>query len=359
MWYKFFFLCCFLPVFRSFSQVTILLENGTYSIQKTQEYQIVAVKDDRGISSLGKVYLPNGSKTDLILKNGIEAAFIRHLRENLKQEKNGTEVIIRIKQLQVTENTNPSGLINGTIRMEIDAFAFFDGKEIKICTARSSSELSRSFGTLHQKIHEPLIRQAWISCIKTVDNYIEAHKNKLEAFNTGSHIIFKPFQTRNTGDTVHYASRKIKWNDFKGVPRDQSSYAASIFTSIAIQTELRIIDRKITATIQPQTFMIPSQSWVKPIARDDSSLEHEQIHFDITQVIMLRLMDRLKNLEARTMDDLNSMIQYEYLEAFKEMNRLQEQYDKESRHNLNKPGQIKWKLQVYEWLQSATANAAK
>jgi hypothetical protein len=65
---------------------------------------------------------------------------------------------------------------------------------------------------------------------------------------------------------------------------------------------------------------------------------------------MDRLLRKLQNIEAKTMDDLSSMIQYEYLEAYKEMNRIQDAYDLETNHNLNKTKQAEWARTVQVWL---------
>jgi hypothetical protein len=85
-----------------------------------------------------------------------------------------------------------------------------------------------------------------------------------------------------------------------------------------------------------------------------SALRHEQLHFDITKVVMDRLIEKLRKIEANTMDDLSSMIQYEYLESFREMNKLQQQYDDESRHNLDRVGQAKWEEKVQNWLKEGS-----
>ena len=100
--------------------------------------------------------------------------------------------------------------------------------------------------------------------------------------------------------------------------------------------------------------MVPSQSWVKSGSMNASALQHEQLHFDITKVVMDRLLDKLKKIEANTMDDLSSIIQYEYLQSFREMNKLQQEYDEESRHNLDKAGQMKWENKVQNWLKEGS-----
>jgi hypothetical protein len=44
------------------------------------------------------------------------------------------------------------------------------------------------------------------------------------------------------------------------------------------------------------------------------------------------------------------MIQYEYLESYREMNQLQKQYDSESNHSLYRQSQADWELKVKKWL---------
>ncbi len=335
-----------------FAQVQLVLKSPPFSARNTEGYFIDKVLDERDKkNTLGSVFLRDRSKTDLIIKGGISEAFGQLSRKHIKMDASGgLPIVIKVKVLSIAEQSSGTSLIEGQLKMEIEAYTVFNNREEKLCTARSNSRFSRSYGTAHEDSYEPLLSKMWFSCLSYVDTYISQNKQKLEPFNAGSQIVILPFQTENSGDTVHYASRKVNWNDFKGPIRGKSHYGAAIFTSIGLKTRLRIVEGKLTAYITPQVFMIPSQSWARVDARDQAALEHEQIHFDITQVIMNRLINKLRNIEANSIDDLNSMIQYEYLESFKEMNRMQEQYDNESDHNLYKPGQLKWKLQVKEWL---------
>ncbi|MCR9064593.1 MAG: hypothetical protein NXI00_11545 [Cytophagales bacterium] len=343
-----FFLMYVLP---SQAQISLDLRDKSYNIV-AEEYYIDQVLDLRESQYfIGKVYLRNRSKVDMNLSGGTESAFLKHASKGVKQSRNGVPLIIKINALSFTENEGRNGLIEGRARLELSVFALFDGKEVEVCRARSGSSYNRSLGTAHEEAYEPLLVQMWISCMEYTDSYINKNKEKLEVFNHGSQVIIKPFQTRNSRDTVHYYSRKVTWADFKASPPYSSKFAAAIFPSIGIGTSLSIKNGKLTAVIQPHVFMIPSQSWAKKSSQDDASLDHEQLHFDIAMVAMQRLIKKLEKLEAKTMDDLSSMIQYEYLQAYTEMNRLQEQYDAESQHNLNDYGQAKWKKQVRGWLE--------
>ena len=45
-------------------------------------------------------------------------------------------------------------------------------------------------------------------------------------------------------------------------------------------------------------------------------------------------------------EDYDSMMGYYYLETFREMNQMQEEYDKETQHGINKNAQEKWNQKI-------------
>ena len=71
--------------------------------------------------------------------------------------------------------------------------------------------------------------------------------------------------------------------------------------------------------------MVRGMSWVIPPAQDAYGLSHEQLHFDITKLVVERFKKKIAAMKADLVIDLNSMIQYEYLESYREMNQLQNQ----------------------------------
>jgi len=80
-------------------------------------------------------------------------------------------------------------------------------------------------------------------------------------------------------------------------------------------------------------------------------ISHEQLHFDITKLVVERFKKKVSLLDADLIIDLNSMIQYEYLESYREMNQLQRQYDDETNHSVNRPMQAEWESKVKKWLK--------
>ena len=79
------------------------------------------------------------------------------------------------------------------------------------------------------------------------------------------------------------------------------------------------------------------------------TLEHEQLHFDITRLVAERFRKKILQLPL-TLEDHDSRIQYEYLESFREMNRLQEEYDDDVHSGQNAVRQQQWRERIREAL---------
>lgn len=153
-------------------------------------------------------------------------------------------------------------------------------------------------------------------------------------------------------DTLFYHSdRKLQWPDFKATPPARRTSAAVSYSSFAY--EGGSIRKKDTLYINLtlQVFHIKSASWVTAAVQDDYGLAHEQLHFDITWLVALRFRKKVTEMEL-TADDYDSMIQYEYIESFREMNRLQEAYDKETNHGINHFVQYKWQQAIADSLKA-------
>lgn len=167
-------------------------------------------------------------------------------------------------------------------------------------------------------------------------------------------VVFVP-DTRpenSQSDTLFYhAERKLQWSDFQASPPAHPKSGAVSYSSFAY--EGRSIRKKDTLYINLtlQTFHIKSASWVTPAVKDDYSLAHEQLHFDITWLVALRFRKKVIQMEL-TADDYDSMIQYEYIESFREMNRLQEAYDSETSHGINHTAQDRWQQAIADSLKA-------
>lgn len=159
-------------------------------------------------------------------------------------------------------------------------------------------------------------------------------------------------------DTIFYhASRPLRWSDFQAEAPGTRRSAAVSYSSFAYEgSSLRKKDTLIL-NLTLQVFFIKSSSWSTPIAMDAEGLAHEQLHFDITWLVALRFQQKIRTMPL-SLDDYDSMIQYEYLESFREMNRLQEAYDRDTNHGMNAAVQEQWRRNVRDALNTLNMEGA-
>lgn len=173
-------------------------------------------------------------------------------------------------------------------------------------------------------------------------------------------IVFTPDRRPENPDSdslFYQYHRKLQWSDFKATAPLRGPSAAVSYTSFAYEGNSLLKKDTLQINLTLQVFFIKSASWVKSFARDTYSLEHEQTHFDITWLVALRFQQRIKSMDL-TPDDYDSIIQYQYIESFREMNKLQEAYDRETNHGQDPAAQKKWKRTVGEALAALTLEGA-
>lgn len=173
-------------------------------------------------------------------------------------------------------------------------------------------------------------------------------------------VVFTPDRRPEDPDSdslFYQPHRKLRWSDFKATPPLRGPSAAVSYTSFAYEGHSLHKKDTLQITLTLQVFFVKSASWAKSFAKDNFSLEHEQLHFDITWLVALRFQQRIKSMEL-TAEDFDSIIQYQYIESFREMNRLQEAYDRETNNGQDPGAQQKWKRTVGEALATLTLEGA-
>jgi hypothetical protein len=83
------------------------------------------------------------------------------------------------------------------------------------------------------------------------------------------------------------------------------------------------------------------------LLRDMQLLEHEQLHFDIAEVVVRRITARFAGFksacaEAGGTDQIQQMV----VQADRELQEEQQRYDRETAHGLNARAQEQWKRRI-------------
>ena len=97
--------------------------------------------------------------------------------------------------------------------------------------------------------------------------------------------------------------------------------------------------------------MLKSSSWTSSTSLSEYSLGHEQLHFDIAKLVVERFKQKAKQI--LTIDNYDSQLQMLFIDMYREMNRLQREYDDESNHSINIIGQERWQQIANEELRNS------
>lgn len=152
-------------------------------------------------------------------------------------------------------------------------------------------------------------------------------------------LAFIPFTTFSQEEIEEYlrwnASRKLTWADYKASPDPYSDAAASTTTSLSI--EYNISSSGFTYKIKSR--FSKTRSWV--LHKTDYILSHEQGHFDLAEVFARKLHMQMSEYvfnKKTYQKDLDKI----YKTITEEKTKMQDDYDRETRHSINKEKQAEW-----------------
>jgi len=140
------------------------------------------------------------------------------------------------------------------------------------------------------------------------------------------------------------ASRRLTWNDYKANPDPGSDAAASTTSYLAI--EYNISNSSFSYKIQSR--FSKTRSW--GLHKTKYILSHEQGHFDIAEIFARKLnkqMSEYRFNKKTYQQDLNEI----YQEILDEKEKMQNDYDKETNHSINKEKQAEWLKKIAKMLE--------
>jgi len=150
--------------------------------------------------------------------------------------------------------------------------------------------------------------------------------------------------------------RKLTWDDFRGpVTASDDMSAAATHCSIGFTTA-RGADGNQKVIVY-NTFYA-NMSWVRPDARIQSILDHEQGHFDLCELYTRVLRQRMANFNFDVADVRGALMSI-YDQVTKEYEDRQQAYEAETTHGTNIAVQHRWMASIANELSGANMVAFK
>ncbi len=147
-------------------------------------------------------------------------------------------------------------------------------------------------------------------------------------------------------DVIYYSPKlPLVWSDFQGVPQPLKDAAALTASGFGYSASVSSGDAGTVIDVQVYCYFAKPASWVKKGYENDYILKHEQNHFDISFIAANSFVQKLKE-QKFTLQNFNAIVGKIYKESNLLMTVMQEQYDSETRHGLNKEMQAFWQTKI-------------
>ncbi len=144
-------------------------------------------------------------------------------------------------------------------------------------------------------------------------------------------------------EVIYYTpENKLLWEDFKGrVPANNGRTAAVTMSGFGYTASLTSSNRNGELNIKVYCFFNKNKSWVKPGKTTAYILNHEQHHFDISYIAACIFVDKIQSTII-TNRDYNNLLPRIYDECVEAMEKMQDEYDGQTRNGQEAALQEKW-----------------
>jgi hypothetical protein len=297
---------------------------------------------------IGDVYDPSGRRQGIGFKGSLDQLVLQFFNNSIRPSQAGVQQVqVRIFELELKEKPNSNNTVyEGEITLIIGFFKIGNLSPVQLIDYSGSVQYRRSPNRMDMV--DNVVSRVFGGALEYFDTWMNMQIMANRNLATKVRLEIIDQVKKSHMDTVYYdAKSPLVWEDFADKPNTKSRFNATIFASFSIQGKSLIESGMIVQTIEIEVYMLPSQSWVRNPS--DYALNHEQRHFDVVRIVADRLIHKLNNLELDP-DWYEAKINDAYFDAYREMNRLQEIYDKQTRHGIDNTAQETWNRWIDEGL---------
>ncbi|WP_210463809.1 hypothetical protein [Rufibacter roseolus] len=320
---------------------------------QTKEFYVAEVVDERpnpkAVAMLVCAVTPTGAPQPVDFQGGSVTAIKKYIKESFGHNPTARPIIMRLKEYQVVEKPMAGGRAEGQIQISAAFEVQREGKRLHLFNYKSGARYARPVNSL--AVVEPTLRKTLSESLRYLTGWIDKEAAHNEKLAREIKVTFEDHRVHLDDDTLFYdPNRPLRWSDFQGGSRLSQNFAASVFPGLSNDIQSTVENGVIHIKVNTKPYILRSLSKVLPDARNEYTLNHEQRHFDLLKLVTEHYKQRLRP-EKLNLEDYESIIRYQYLEALWEMDRLQKAYDGETNHGLNRAAQEKWNQKIDQELR--------
>lgn len=145
-------------------------------------------------------------------------------------------------------------------------------------------------------------------------------------------------------DKIFWQENILSWDDFKAPPSSDSPYHANTNAGMSYGWNIRQENGDIELQYEVLCFFNPNSSWVRPESKTEYLLQHEQLHFDITELYARKLRKKLAEVKPQHLKrDPRQHLNQLYEAIMKEKTLTQAKFDRETKHSINREAEVRWR----------------
>lgn len=157
------------------------------------------------------------------------------------------------------------------------------------------------------------------------------------------------------GKVIYYkSSQKLSWADFQAPSQNRGIVAAVTYSGFGYKADIKTVNGKSQVNVKVYCYFDKDKSWVKEGKTTDYILSHEQHHFDISFIAASIFIDKLQSaVFARS--EINSRLQQIYQECIDAMDKMQNEYDTQTKNGQLREKQEEWSKRINSMLKQFSA----
>jgi hypothetical protein len=138
---------------------------------------------------------------------------------------------------------------------------------------------------------------------------------------------------------------RLEWSDFEGQPTEGTSVVAVTASGITFsfstkKTRTRLVDYNYIVKAD----FYPEKSWYSKHRASNNILNHERLHFDITELFARKFRERIDNTRFNL--SISSQMERIHNAINSELEAMQNLYDAETNHSQNIEKQKEWQAKI-------------
>ncbi len=156
-------------------------------------------------------------------------------------------------------------------------------------------------------------------------------------------------------EVIYYnTEKKLSWGNFLAVPpADNGPVAAITVSGFGYSADIKTSGNKGELNIKVYCYFNKNKSWVKPGKNTSYILNHEQHHFNISYIAACVFIDKLQNATFNK-SNYNELLPRIYNESCDLMNKMQNDYDGQTKNGQVADAQEKWNQFINDRIQFIT-----